>query len=93
MIFEVNHLLAVETKVFICVGLAFLVFMAASIIIGSERKARWFKKRTKYSFFTRRSVFGEFMHFGYPATREGYIAIAVICGVIGILCSVVYYLF
>ncbi len=54
--------------VFIC---AFVLIAAVSKIIGEERKAKWFRKRTKYTLFTRRSILGEWVHFGYPCTWQG----------------------
>jgi hypothetical protein len=59
-------------KIATCFGLSFILFAAVSKIIGEERKSRWFRKRTKYSFFTRRSFVGEFIHYGYPCTIEGF---------------------
>lgn len=58
-------------KVFLSVIMALLVFFVTSIIIGEEKKAKWFQKRKKYSFFLRRGIIGEIFHFGYPATVEG----------------------
>ena len=46
--------------------LSFLVFMGTARILGSERKERWFKRRTKYTLLNRRGIFGEYMNFGYP---------------------------
>jgi predicted permease len=50
---------------------AFCLFALIAQIIGEERKARWFKKRERYSFFTRRGALGDFINFGYPRTLEG----------------------
>jgi hypothetical protein len=50
---------------------AFVFIAAVSKALGPERKARWFRKRTKYTILSRRSIFGEFIHFGYPCTLEG----------------------
>lgn len=55
---------------------SFLLFAATGVCIGHERKAQWFKKRTKYTLFTRRSIIGEFIHFGRPYTLEGYLITA-----------------
>ena len=89
---KVGHMMSEEVRVFICIGIAFLVFLCASIILGPERKALWFKKRTKYTFFSRRSVFGEIMHFGYPVTKEGYAVTSIIIAAIGVATYVVYQL-
>ena len=51
--------------------LSFLVFMGTARILGSERKERWFKRRTKYTLLNRRGIFGEYMNFGYPRTWQG----------------------
>ena len=56
--------------------------IAGARIIGSENKARWFKRRTKYTFFNRRGVFGEYMNFGYPRTWQGLIAALIMYGII-----------
>lgn len=82
-------LFSIETKVFICIGIAFLIFVCASLLIGEQRKALWFRKRTKYSFFLRRSFVGEFVHFGYPVTKEGYAVTSLIFATIGIACYIV----
>lgn len=60
-------------RLFIMFIFSFLLFTFTGILIGNERKAKWFKKRTKYSIFTRRSIIGEFIHFGRPYTLEGYL--------------------
>jgi len=66
------------------IGLTFLLslvlFAATSMIIGSERKSRWFRKRTKFSFFTMRGFLGEFIHFGYPCTKEGVLVFILLMG-------------
>ena len=62
--------------------LSFVLFTITSIVIGEERKSRWFKKRTKYTFFTRRSIFGEFVHFGHPCTKEGVLVFVFLMSVI-----------
>ena len=53
--------------------LSFLVFMGTARILGSERKERWFKRRTKYTLLNRRGIFGEYMNFGYPRTWQGWL--------------------
>ena len=50
---------------------ALIVFFITALVIGEERKSRWFKKRTKYSFFNRRGFLGERLQFGYPKTWAG----------------------
>ena len=51
--------------------LSFFVFMITARLLGSERKERWFKRRTKYTLLNRRGIFGEYMNFGYPRTWQG----------------------
>lgn len=70
-------------KILICFVWAFIVFFVAALIIGSERKAQWFQKRTKYSWFNRRGIISESLHFGYPKTKEGYSATAIMALAIG----------
>lgn len=55
------------------------------LIIGRERKARWFRQRTKNSIFLRRGLLGEACHFGYPCTKEGYsVTLAMLLVIIGL---------
>ena len=50
-------------RILITMAVGFILIALSGMMIGSENKEKWFKKRTKYSLFTRRSVFGEFVHF------------------------------
>lgn len=50
--------------------------------VGSENKAKWFKRRMSYTFFNRRGIFGEYINFGYPVTWQGAIVFLAIYGVI-----------
>lgn len=77
-------MLTVESKIFVCMIIAFLFFIITAILIGEERKAKWFKKRTRYSFFLKRGFLGEFLHFGYPVTREGYTVVVILVALIGL---------
>ena len=52
------------------VGAFFYIFLIARLI-GTENKAKWFKRRTRYTFFTRRGILGEYINFGYPVTWQG----------------------
>lgn len=70
---------------------AFCLFALIAQVIGAERKARWFKKREKYSFFTRRGGLGEFINFGYPCTAEGIAIFTAAVG--GIFCFGYWYIF
>ena len=71
-IVEVIVLLSVELKILICFIWAFIVFFITALIIGNEGKAKWFQRRTKYTWFNRRGFLGEALFFGYPKTKEGY---------------------
>jgi hypothetical protein len=62
--------------------LSFFVFMITARILGSERKERWFKRRTKYTLLNRRGIFGEYMNFGYPRTWQGLLVALAMYGLI-----------
>ncbi|KAF1682174.1 hypothetical protein [Veillonella sp. R32] len=62
---------SLELKILICFVWALVVFFIVALIIGPERKALWFKRRDKYSFFNRRGVISELLFYGYPNTKEG----------------------
>ncbi len=63
-------------------ALSFVIIIIGARLIGSERKARWFKRRTNYTFFNRRGVFGEYLNFGYPRTWQGLLAALIMYGII-----------
>lgn len=63
------------------VGAFFYIFMIAKAV-GSENKAKWFKRRMKYTFFNKRGIFGEYINFGYPITWQGVGIFVAIYGVI-----------
>ena len=46
-------------RLFLCMLAAMVVVGITAEWIGEERKARWFKKRTRFSFFLRRGPLGE----------------------------------
>lgn len=52
------------------IGAFFYIFLIAKAV-GAENKAKWFKRRMKYTFFNKRGIFGEYINFGYPTTWEG----------------------
>ena len=83
---------SIETKIFICFVWALIVFLITALLLGSERKAIWFQKRTKYSFFNRRGLISEALHFCYPKTQEGYCVTAAMTGAIGVVGYVLYIL-
>lgn len=78
-----------EQKVFLCVGLALVIFYIAAFTIGAENKAKWFHKRQKSTIFTRRGFLGEHINFGYPVTIEGYVTTLCICTAIVVECFIV----
>lgn len=59
----------------------FYIFLVARII-GAENKLKWFKRRERYTFFTRRGIFGEYINFGYPICWQGILVFIAIYGVI-----------
>lgn len=67
-------------RIFMMFVFAFVLFTITGLIIGNERKAKWFRKRTKYSFLNRRSIISEFIHFGRPCTWEGLLITIVLLG-------------
>ena len=71
-------------RLFLCMLAAMVVVGIAAEWIGEERKARWYKKRTRFSFFLRRGPLGEKFHFGYPRTLEGIGVFLAMCIVIGL---------
>lgn len=62
---------------------ALMIILATAKIIGNERKARWFKQRTKRTLFTQRGFLGEFCNFGVPKSWEGALVTAVLFSTIG----------
>lgn len=64
-------------------SLGFIYIMAK--IIGEDRKAKWFKKRTKRSFFIRRGFLGETWNFGVPYSWQGFAVFFFMYGVIGVV--------
>jgi hypothetical protein len=72
-------------KILIAFALTFAFMAVVGAILGPERKARWFKKRkmTNFTILNRRSILGEFMHFGYPCTWQGFLVTLGIFAVVG----------
>ena len=77
-------ILSDEANVFTCICMALFICICTALLIGEERKSKWFQKRTTYSFFLRRGVLGEWLHFGYPCTIKGYGVTAIMLCLIGI---------
>lgn len=63
-------------KIIVIWAAALAVTALTSVWIGGENKAKWFRKRSKFSFFLKRGALGEIVHFGYPCTVEGYLVSA-----------------
>lgn len=72
----------VVTRLFHMAILSFIFLYAVVKVIGPENKAKWFKKRKKYTFFNRRGIFGEDINFGYPVTWQGCVVFCIINGFI-----------
>ena len=54
---------------------AFCIVFMASVWIGPQNKAKWFRLRDMrkgFWFFNRRGILGESLRFGWPKTKEGY---------------------
>jgi len=66
-------------------ALAFVIIIITARLIGSERKAKWFKRRTNYNLLNRRGIFGEYMNFGYPRTWQGLIVALAMYGLIFVI--------
>lgn len=80
---------ALALRIVISFVLGMVIILATALIIGREKKAAWFKKRQKYSFFNRRGFAGDALHFGYPRTWEGLAVTLVMFGAIGLVGYVV----
>jgi hypothetical protein len=78
---EAANDLAYAKRIGITFLLSFVLFTATSLIIGEERKSRWFTNRKKAYFFNRRSYLRESLRFGRPSTVEGWLVFAFLfCG-------------
>ena len=54
---------------------ALCIVFIASVFIGPQNKAKWFKLRDMrkgFWFFNRRGFLGESLRFGWPRTKEGF---------------------
>lgn len=59
-----------------CLGW-FVMIAAVAWVLGPERKSKWFRQRDqRKSFLNRRGFLGEYIHFGYPCTKEGWAVFA-----------------
>lgn len=82
---------SLELKILISFAWALIVFLVVALIIGPERKAQWFQRRKKYSFFNRRGFISEHLFFGYPKTKEGIFITAGMVTAIGAVILGLYY--
>ena len=73
---------AIASRIITVFFLSFFVFMITAWLLGSERKALWFKRREKYTLLNRRGIFGEYMNFGYPRTWQGLLVALAMYGLI-----------
>ena len=76
---------AVTGRLFTVFFLSFFIIFITARLVGSERKALWFKRRTKYTLLNRRGIFGEYMNFGYPRTWQGLLVALGMYGLIFII--------
>ncbi len=83
-------ILSDEEKVFACICIALFIFIITTFLLGEERKSKWFQKRKTYSFFLRRGLLGEWLHFGYPCTVEGYGVVVIMLFLIGLSSYIIY---
>ena len=76
-----------ERMALTCLGW-FVMIAAVAWVLGPERKRRWFRQRDqRKSFLNRRGFLGEYIHFGYPCTREGW---TVFAGLMTVVLSTAY---
>lgn len=78
---ETEQAARIITIFFLSLGFIYLVAKT----IGEERKAKWFKKRTKSNFFTRRGFLGDTWNFGVPYQWQGFAVFFFMYGIIGVV--------
>lgn len=72
---------------------AFCVVFIASVWIGPQKKAQWFRLRDMskgFWFFNRRGILGESLRFGWPKTKEGYRAAVLMIAAIAVTTYVIF---
>jgi len=68
-------LLSIELKILICFIWAFIVFFITALIIGNEGKAKWFQRRTKYTWFNRRGFVPQYPYIIISLQRNALIVL------------------
>ncbi len=63
--------LTILSQIFLSLAVAILIAWGIAIYIGEVNKAKWFRKRKKFSILGKRGAFGDVVHFGYPCTIQG----------------------
>lgn len=74
------------TRIILSFMMSLAIIFIIAKIIGEERKALWFKKRTKSNIFTRRGFLGDTWNFGVPKQWQGFVVVFFMYGLIGV-CS------
>ena len=80
-------------RVFFSLISAFCIVFMASLWIGPQKKAQWFRLRNMskgFWFFNRRGILGESLRFGWPRTKEGYQAAALMITAIAVSTYVIF---
>jgi len=73
---------ALAIKIISALFVGIFITYATARLIGSENKAKWFKKRQRFSIFNKRGFLGETCHFGYPCTLQGLAVVLLMYGII-----------
>jgi len=79
---EVEGILTIKIILAFSVGLA-IIYLTA-LLVGTDNKGKWFRKRRKVSIFNRRGMLGESCHFGYPCTWQGLFVTIAMYSIIGL---------
>ena len=72
---------------------AFCIVFMASIWIGPQKKAQWFRLRDMskgFWFFNRRGILGESLRFGWPRTKEGFGAAGAIVAAVALTTFIIF---
>ena len=75
----------IVTRMFLLFSSWIALVLIIMWFIGPERKKLWFRQRdTTKSFLNRRGFLGDFLHIGYPCTREGLVIWLILIAFIGV---------